>query len=107
MRSKLSIITVNRNNAGGLKKTIDSVTAQTYTGFEFIIIDGASEDDSPRIIREHAGRLSYWISEPDNGTYDAMNKGIRAATGEYCLFLNSGDFLIHPGVLEEIFNSKI
>jgi glycosyltransferase involved in cell wall biosynthesis len=107
MRSKLSIITVNRNNAGGLKKTIESVTAQTYTGFEFIIIDGASEDDSPRIIEEYAGKLSYWISEPDNGTYGAMNKGVRAATGEYCLFLNSGDFLIHPGVLGVIFNKDL
>ena len=59
MRSKLSIITVNRNNAGGLKKTIDSVTAQTYTGFEFIIIDGASEDDSQGIIKDHSAQLSY------------------------------------------------
>lgn len=107
MRSKLSIITVNRNNAGGLRKTIDSVTAQTFTGYEFIIIDGASEDESPSIINVHAGKLTYWISEPDNGTYAAMNKGIRAATGEYCLFLNSGDFLIHPGVLEDIFNKDI
>ena len=107
MKNKLSIITVNRNNAGGLNKTIDSVAAQTYAGFEFIIIDGASEDNSPGIINDHAERLSYWISEPDNGTYGAMNKGIRAATGEYCLFLNSGDFLIHSGVLEDIFKQEL
>ena len=91
----------------GLKRTIDSVTGQTFTDFEFIIIDGASDDDSPRIIREHAGNLSYWISEPDNGTYSGMNKGIRAAKGEYCLFLNSGDFLIHSGVLEDIFSKDL
>jgi glycosyltransferase involved in cell wall biosynthesis len=103
----LSIITVNRNNADGLKKTIDSVTAQTYTGFEFIIIDGASEDDSPGIIKDHAAKLSYWVSEPDNGTYGAMNKGVRVATGEYCLFLNSGDFLIHSRVLEDIFGKDL
>jgi glycosyltransferase involved in cell wall biosynthesis len=107
MSIKLSIITVNRNNVGGLKKTIESVMAQTYTAFEFIIIDGASEDDSPRIIEEHAGKLTYWISEPDNGTYGAMNKGVRVATGEYCLFLNSGDFMIHSGVLEDIFSKDL
>jgi glycosyltransferase involved in cell wall biosynthesis len=107
MSNKLSIITVNRNNASGLKKTIDSVAAQTYTGFEFIVIDGASEDESPDIIKEHAEQLNYWISEPDNGTYGAMNKGIRAAKGEYCLFLNSGDFLIHSRVLEDIFNKDL
>jgi glycosyltransferase involved in cell wall biosynthesis len=107
MSIKLSIITVNRNNAAGLKKTIESVAAQTYTGFEFIIIDGASEDDSPAIINDNASKLSYWISEPDNGTYGAMNKGVRVAKGDYCLFLNSGDFLIHSKVLEDIFNKDL
>jgi glycosyltransferase involved in cell wall biosynthesis len=107
MKNKLSIITVNRNNAGGLKKTIDSVKAQTFPDFEFIIIDGASDDESPQVIKEHAGNLSYWISEPDRGIYSAMNKGIMVAKGEYCLFLNSGDFLIHSGVLEEIFNKDL
>jgi glycosyltransferase involved in cell wall biosynthesis len=107
MRSKLSIITVNRNNAGGLKKTIESVRAQTFPDFEFIIIDGASDDESPQVIKEESGNLTYWISESDNGIYSAMNKGILAAKGEYCLFLNSGDFLIHAGVLEEIFNKDL
>jgi glycosyltransferase involved in cell wall biosynthesis len=107
MKTKLSIITVNRNNADGLRKTISSVIAQTYSDFEFIIIDGASEDSSPQIIKEFEADLSYWISEPDNGIYNAMNKGVRAAKGEYCLFLNSGDFLIHPKVLEEIFNNDL
>jgi glycosyltransferase involved in cell wall biosynthesis len=105
MKKKLSIITVNRNNAGGLKKTIGSVIAQTYPGFEFIIIDGDSDDESPGIIEEYSGYLSYWISEPDKGIYNAMNKGIKIANGEYCLFLNSGDYLIHSKVLEEIFNN--
>lgn len=102
----LSIITVNRNNDSGLKKTIESVISQTYSNFEFIIIDGASADSSTGLIREYAGYLSYWISEPDNGTYHAMNKGIKAAKGEYCLFLNSGDYLVDNNVLERIFSKE-
>ncbi len=103
MTRKLSIITVNRNNAGGLKKTIASVICQTFTDFEFIIIDGASDDDSVGIINEHSDHISYWVSEPDKGTYQAMNKGIHVATGEYCLFLNSGDYLTGSRILEQLF----
>jgi glycosyltransferase involved in cell wall biosynthesis len=101
---RLSVITVNRNNADGLARTISSVLSQSYLDFEFIIIDGASDDKSPEIIRENASHLSYWISEPDKGTYHAMNKGIRVAKGEYCLFLNSGDYLVHSTVLEKVFS---
>jgi glycosyltransferase involved in cell wall biosynthesis len=104
---RLSIITVNRNNAGGLAKTIASVVSQSYRDFELIIIDGASDDESTEIITENANQLSYWISETDNGTYHAMNKGIKVAKGEYCLFLNSGDYLVHSTVLEKIFNQRI
>ncbi|HNW57942.1 MAG TPA: glycosyltransferase, partial [Bacteroidales bacterium] len=107
MERKLSIITVNRNNAEGLRKTIASVIAQTYGNYEFVIIDGASTDESLEVIRKNAGRISYWISEPDNGTYHAMNKGIKVSAGEYCLFLNSGDYLVDKNVLEKIFNQKI
>jgi glycosyltransferase involved in cell wall biosynthesis len=104
MRKRLSIITVNRNNYEGLRRTIESVVCQTFTDYEFIVIDGASDDSSPGIIRENERSLSYWISEPDNGTYHAMNKGIGKATGEYCLFLNSGDYLIEKRVLEKLFS---
>ncbi len=104
---RLSVITVNRNNAGGLAKTISSVITQSYRDFEFIIIDGASDDESPEIIRKNASHLSYWISEPDKGTYHAMNKGIKVAKGEYCLFLNSGDYLVHSTVLEKVFSHNI
>ena len=107
MERKLSIITVNRNNAGGLKKTIESVIAQTYNNFEFIIIDGASTDYSVELIRGHADILSYWISEPDKGTYHAMNKGIKASRGEYCFFLNSGDYMVDNKVFEKVFSQNI
>lgn len=72
----LSIITINRNNATGLRETIESVVSQTFLDFEFIVIDGASEDNSGEIIREYSKRIVYWISEPDAGIYNAMNKGI-------------------------------
>ena len=100
--SKLSIITINRNNAEGLKKTIESIVNQSYTNFEYIIIDGASTDHSVEIIKEYEYRLNYWISESDKGIYNAMNKGIKQASGEYCLFLNSGDFLIENNVIENV-----
>jgi acetyltransferase-like isoleucine patch superfamily enzyme len=111
---KLSIITINRNNAAGLRKTIESVVSQTYTDFEYIIIDGASTDDSVNIIKEYAeatlpcgeglGERLYWVSEPDKGIYNAMNKGILKANGEYCLFLNSGDWLYDNDVLNDVFS---
>ena len=110
---KLSIITINRNNAVGLRKTIESVVSQTYTDFEYIIIDGASTDDSVSIIKEYAeatlpcgeglGERLYWVSEPDKGIYNAMNKGILKANGEYLLFLNSGDWLYSNQTLEKVF----
>lgn len=99
---KLSIITINRNNAFGLRKTIESVVVQTYKDFEYIIIDGASTDNSVDVIKMYADNISYWVSEPDNGIFDAMNKGIMRAKGNYLLFLNSGDFLVDIHVLEQV-----
>jgi glycosyltransferase involved in cell wall biosynthesis len=106
MAKSLSIITVNRNNADGLRQTIQSVACQTFSDFEYIVIDGASEDNSLSVINEHAASISWRVSEPDSGIYHAMNKGIAAATGEYCLFLNSGDFLIEKMILEKLFGSS-
>ena len=100
---KLSIITINLNNAEGLRKTIESVISQTYTDFEYIIIDGGSTDDSVNIIKQYAGKITYWISEPDKGIYNAMNKGILQAKGEYLNFMNSGDCFYSPTILTEIF----
>lgn len=90
---KLSIITINYNNLEGLKKTVVSVVNQTWREFEYLVIDGGSTDGSAEYLIENKAAFSYWVSEPDNGIYHAMNKGIEVATGEYLLFLNSGDHL--------------
>lgn len=91
---KLSIITINYNDAAGLRKTIESVLAQTSRDIEYLVIDGGSTDGSGAVIEEYQDRIHYWISEPDRGIYHAMNKGIAQATGTYCQFLNSGDWLV-------------
>ncbi len=101
----LTIITINRNNAAGLEKTMLSVLCQTRTDYEYIVVDGASTDGSVAVIKRLApafGDRLMWISEPDKGIYNAMNKGIGRARGEYLLFLNSGDSLVTPDVLERV-----
>ena len=98
----LSIITINYNDAFGLKKTMQSVEKQSWNKFEHVIIDGNSSDDSLNIINSFKyGNLKF-ISEPDTGIYNAMNKGIKMASGKYLLFLNSGDFLENDSVLENV-----
>jgi glycosyltransferase involved in cell wall biosynthesis len=99
---KLSIITINLNNAEGLRKTIESVISQTFADFEYIVIDGASTDGCVDIIKEYADKISDWVSEPDKGIYNAMNKGTQKAHGEYLLFLNSGDVLAASNTLASI-----
>jgi glycosyltransferase involved in cell wall biosynthesis len=103
---RLSIITINLNNASGLGKTIESVIDQTFSDFEYIIIDGGSTDGSMDVIREFFGKITYWISEPDGGIYNAMNKGILRAKGEYLHFLNSGDWLKDNNVYNDIFRGN-
>lgn len=103
----LSVITVNLNNKEGLQRTVESVIQQRFRDFEFIIVDGASTDGSIEVIKKLAGRSMenfHWLSEPDSGVYEAMNKGIRMSTGEYLLFLNSGDYLVDDRVFENIFS---
>lgn len=123
---KLSIITINYNNAEGLRKTLASVASQTFRDFEHIIVDGGSTDGSVELIREYTsangaqgggcqtgqksqtGRTKEclqirWISEKDNGIYNAMNKGIKMANGEYLLFLNSGDYFVDSDTLKNVF----
>ena len=97
----LTIITINRNNASGLEKTMQSVLDQTSKEFEYVVVDGASTDGSIDIIRKYAslfGSRLKWISEPDKGIYNAMNKGIGMASGVYVEFLNSSDCLAEANV---------
>jgi glycosyltransferase involved in cell wall biosynthesis len=100
---RLSIITINFNNASGLERTIKSVISQTFSDYEWILIDGASKDGSLKIIQQYSDNFSYWVSESDTGVYNAQNKGILKARGKYCFFLNSGDYLVNNLVLEHIF----
>lgn len=99
---KLSIITINYNNKVGLQRTIDSVICQTWRDFEWIVIDGGSTDGSKELIEQYQEYFSYWCSEPDKGVYNAMNKGIAKAKGEYMQFLNSGDRYHNSSVLKHI-----
>ena len=102
---KISIITTTYNSGATLRDTIRSILSQTYQDIEYIVVDGASTDDTLTIIQEYEpqfdGRMR-WVSEKDNGLYDAMNKGIRMATGDVVGILNSDDFFTSPDVLERV-----
>lgn len=100
--TKVSIITPALNSAATIRDTIDSVLQQTHTHFEYIIVDGASRDQTVPIVQTYNGRISHLLSEPDDGLYDAMNKGIARATGEIVAILNSDDFYVHSRVLEKV-----
>lgn len=110
---RLSIITINKNNVHDLSKTLESVASQTCKDFEHVIIDGESTDNSVDVIKNYESSLSTlktphsikWISEPDKGIYNAMNKGIRMASGGYVQFLNSGDCLADATVVERMLGS--
>lgn len=101
---KLSIITINYNNYVGLRRTIESVLSQSFGDYEWIVIDGGSTDGSRELIEEYQEKITYWVSEKDRGIYHAMNKGISQARGEYCQFLNSGDYFIDNDVLSKVFS---
>ncbi len=100
-----SIITVTFNAAQWLEKTIEAILEQTYPHIEYILIDGGSTDGTPEILQKYKDRISYQISEPDKGIYDAMNKGIRAATGDYLWFINAGDIPEEKETIEKIIAS--
>lgn len=102
----LSIITVNLNNRDGLQRTIDSVVSQTFTDYEWIVIDGGSTDGSRELIEQYSDHFAYWCSEPDKGIYNAMNKGIAHAKGDWLQFLNSGDWLYSADTLSIVFSKQ-
>lgn len=102
-----SVITINYNNCNGLRHTIESVVNQTFRNFEYIVVDGGSTDGSVEVIKEYETNINYWISEPDGGIYNAMNKGIAQAHGEYCIFMNSGDFFYNNSVMKLVEESPI
>ncbi len=101
----LTVITVVYNNVRDIERTIRSVIHQTYPQIEYIIIDGNSIDGTVDVIKRYAGHISQWISEPDKGIYDAMNKGLSHATGDYVLFMNSGDEIYAEDTVAQVFAS--
>lgn len=116
MSSKLTIITINYNNADGLRRTLNSVITQKDVFFEHIIVDGASTDESLNVIKDYLISLNEkecnnilvrWVSEPDLGIYNAMNKGIRMSKGEYLLFLNSGDVFANENVVRKFYDASV
>ncbi|MAH80309.1 MAG: glycosyl transferase [Rickettsiales bacterium] len=103
----LSIITVVYNAKTDLHKTLEELKQQQFTDFELIIIDGGSTDGTLDIIKDYNDIVSYTVSEPDNGIYDAMNKGIKAAKGDWITFLNAGDFYVDQDRLATIFSNDL
>lgn len=101
-RMKVSVITVAYNSQRTIRDTIDSVVQQTYSSIEYIVIDGASTDETANIVRSYGNKISVFISEPDKGLYDAINKGIRCATGDIVGILNSDDFFASAQIIDTI-----
>lgn len=106
-KPRITVVTVVRNAADALRKTIGSVLSQDWPDLEFILVDGGSDDGSADVIREHAARIAWWVSEPDHGIYDAMNKGLARATGEWVSFMNAGDVFSSPDILSTVFSQDI
>lgn len=107
LKPKVSIITICYNAADVLDKTIQSVIEQTYENKEYIIIDGGSKDNTSEVIDKHIKHITKWVSEIDEGIYDAMNKGIKIASGEWIIMMNAGDCFSDSFVIERIFSSPI
>lgn len=102
----VSFVIVVYNSLPYLKETLSSIFSQTFTDYEIVVIDGGSDDGTIEYLKENDELIRFWISEPDRGIYDAMNKGIKNSRGKYLNFLNAGDFLAENGSLEKIFSDK-
>jgi glycosyltransferase involved in cell wall biosynthesis len=98
----ISIITIVKNQEKYLEDCIQSVMEQTYPHIEYIIIDGQSTDNTVEIIKKYQKRINFWVSEPDNGISDAMNKGLNKATGDFVLFIHGDDYLINPNCIQNV-----
>lgn len=103
---KVSVVTVCYNAASCLEETMLSVINQSYDNIEYIIIDGNSKDGSLDIIKKYAEKITYWVSEPDKGIFNAMNKGLQVATGDWINFMNAGDSFMSQSTISDIFNKK-
>lgn len=102
---KVTIVTVVFNDVEHIKSTILSVTNQTYTNVEYIVIDGKSTDGTTALVKKYSSQITRFVSEPDKGIYDAMNKGLSLASGDYVIFMNSGDLFIDSEVLANVFKN--
>jgi glycosyltransferase involved in cell wall biosynthesis len=105
MKPVLSVITVVYNNVRDIERTMQSVMNQTYEAIEYIVIDGASTDGTLEVIKRYESRIARLISEKDKGIYDAMNKGLKLATGDYVIFMNSGDEFYAPDTVKRVFTT--
>ncbi len=99
----VSIITVTYNDAANLQKTITNIAKQDYPNLEYIVIDGGSKDESIQIIKEHDAKITKWVSEADKGIFEAMNKGVALANGEFINFMNAGDWFLSNNIISEVF----
>lgn len=106
MGIKVSVITINLNDKNGLKRTFESVFSQDFQAVEYLVIDGGSTDGSKKLIEEKSEKINFWLSEKDAGVYEAMNKGIRNSSGEYLLFLNSGDYFSESGSISKLISDS-
>lgn len=102
----VTIITVCRNHAKLLERTIRSVENQTWQDKEYLVIDGASTDETMEVIQQHQAAITRWVSEPDQGIYDAMNKGVKMAHGEWVVFMNAGDSFASADTLQRVFQES-
>lgn len=101
----VTIITVCRNHAMALEKTIQSVESQTWQDKEYLVVDGASTDETMEVIQRHQASITHWVSEPDQGIYDAMNKGVRLTQGQWVIFMNAGDTFASADALQRVFQA--